>query len=404
MPDYKTLDFFLNLFAICLVVLPIYWATTKTALRRFLLIATTGTLLYSIAPRLLVFYIFFWLVVSFICWVNLVSRDKGLSGWLLGLSITLLLLPLVLWRIFEFEFVKQFNLITNHMTGYLGDDIAMVDISRWVVIPLGLSFAAFRAIDLLIQTNLGIESPKFRQIFSYGFFPTIQIVGPISEFREIEPSIARSRADQKELWSPNLVLLTKGLFKVLIVSTLLQPSAAILSNWQGMESWILLANLVLYMFYFYFNFSGFSDIAVSFAGFFGFQISNNFNRPFLQQNPQAFWNSWHMSLTSFMRRNVFVPLGGFRKERELFAVMVTMLAVALWHGLTVPLVLFGLYHGSGIIIWRLWSRSHAPREGLLPRVARTASTFAFVALAMPLMTLKLQDIPSFYSALLGFSS
>ena len=111
-----------------------------------------------------------------------------------------------------------------------------------------------------------------------------------------------------------------------------------------------------------------------------------------------------MSLTSFMRRNVFVPLGGFRKERELFAVMITMLAVALWHGLTVPLVLFGLYHGSGIIIWRLWSRSHAPRQGLLPRVARTASTFAFVALAMPLMTLSLQDIPSFYSALLGFSS
>ncbi len=101
-------------------------------------------------------------------------------------------------------------------------------------------------------------------------------------------------------------------------------------------AWEFWFELLRFGLFFYFNFSGFSDIAVGTALLFGFKISPNFNNPYVKTNPQDFWNSWHMSLTKFCQRNVFVPLGGMRRNRQYPAILATIMVIALWHDLTHP--------------------------------------------------------------------
>ena len=91
--------------------------------------------------------------------------------------------------------------------------------------------------------------------------------------------------------------------------------------------------LFVFALYFFFNFSGFSDVAIGSARLYGFRLKPNFDNPYMKTNPQAFWNSWHMSLTRFAQRNVFVPLGGMRPQHQYRAIFATIMVIALWHDL-----------------------------------------------------------------------
>ena len=113
--------------------------------------------------------------------------------------------------------------------------------------------------------------------------------------------------------------------------------------------WQYWLELALFAWYFYFNFSGFSDMAIGCARLLGFKLAPNFNNPYMKTNPQDFWNSWHMSLTRFAQRNVFVPMGGMRARTQYPAIVATMMVIALWHGLSIPLV------SSGSTTRRDWS-------------------------------------------------
>ena len=103
-------------------------------------------------------------------------------------------------------------------------------------------------------------------------------------------------------------------------------------------------------------------MAIGCARIFGFRLAPNFNNPYLKTNPQDFWNSWHMSLTRFAQRNVFVPMGGMRARTQYVAIVATMMVIALWHDLSIPLVIFGIYHSTGLVLHRLWTaRRPVPR-------------------------------------------
>ena len=102
-------------------------------------------------------------------------------------------------------------------------------------------------------------------------------------------------------------------------------------------------------------------MAIGSARILGFRLAPNFNNPYLKTNPQDFWNSWHMSLTRFAQRNVFVPMGGMRAQTQYVAIVATMMVIALWHDLSIPLVIFGLYHSAGLIIHRRWVAGHPRR-------------------------------------------
>ena len=141
------------------------------------------------------------------------------------------------------------------------------------------------------------------------------------------------------------------------------------------------------LFNLYFQFSGYTDVAIGFALLLGFRVMENFDNPFLKQNISEFWRSWHISLSSWVRDYVFFPIVSVVRNRAL-AVMVAMLVLGLWHEASFRFLLWGLYHGAGIVAWHLLQKAKSWAPVTLPtslswtvRVLSTLLTVNFVMLS-----------------------
>jgi D-alanyl-lipoteichoic acid acyltransferase DltB (MBOAT superfamily) len=162
--------------------------------------------------------------------------------------------------------------------------------------------------------------------------------------------------------------------------------------------------LVVHPWYFYLNFAGYSDWAIGAAALYGFSLKPNFHFPFFQTSVQSFWANWHMSLTRWAQRNVFLPLGGYRVRRQYFAVMMTMLAISFWHDISLSLLLFGFYHSSALILERIAQQRklfvpwHGTRIG---KVIQITSTYLFVAFSFPALELPWSRLAHVYASLFG---
>lgn len=245
--------------------------------------------------------------------------------------------------------MPDFNERFHELVTWLNPWTGAIDRVRSLILPIGLSFATFRAIDQLIKVRLEIVEPlsPLRQ-FAFAFFPSVLVIGPVIEYTEIEEGLTRrTRWDPQDTLS-GLLTIALGAVKVFGAAYLLRGSQGVFAletrDGSPLEYWLELA---MYAWYFFFNFSGFSDMAIGCARIFGYRLAPNFNNPYLKTNPQDFWNSWHMSLTRFAQRNVFVPMGGMRARTQYVAIAATMMVIALWHDVSVPLVIFGVYHSVG---------------------------------------------------------
>ena len=401
--SFSAYNYFFDLLSLAVLSLPLYFLLPKPVIRRWLLTFTGMYLLYFIAPRLLLFYLVFW-VVAFLL-QNLVARfSQGrLSSALFFLTVVLMLAPMVLWKLVGDDFVVQFNLITNQGVQLFSEWIWEVDLIRKIIIPIGISFATFRAIDLLIKTYVGrIPGLTFDRVFFYGFFPPVQIVGPIIEYEEIQ-----HQGDALYRFSPEDVLegckrIAYGFIKIFLFAFWLRESTNVFELYDSMQTWKIWLSMIMFTWYFYFNFSGYSDIAIGAARMFGFVLKENFSFPYFKRNIQEFWNHWHMSLTRFAQRNIFVPFGGYRPRTQHRAIFATMMVIALWHDLTLPLVIFGLCHGTGLVVHRTYMRLRG--DASMPQwhghVSRLA-TYLFVTISFPLLFLPINKLAVFYLAMIG---
>jgi len=312
----------------------------------------------------------------------------------------------VAWKIFETDFSIAFNILGNSFLGLISGDIQDVDYSKAIIIPIGLSFATFRALDLLIKCYLGVQDRlSLERIFFYGFFPFVQVVGPIIEISEIDKT-----SDQVKKITPEDIFeggkrIVLGFFKVIVLAALLMESSSVFGGYQTAGTvTVVWLYLLLYMWFFYINFSGYSDLAIGASRLFGFQIKENFNTPYFKRNISDFWNNWHMSLSRFAQRNAFIPLGGYREKTRDIATLATMMLIALWHDLTIGMIVFGGYHAAGLVVQRRFSRATQSLkipDNFYTRSAGILMTNLFVALSFPLLALKLDDAIPFYIVLLG---
>ncbi|MFC7594734.1 MBOAT family O-acyltransferase [Terrabacter sp. GCM10028922] len=396
--------YFSDLLVLTVVLVPLYFLAPWAPARLLLLGLSGAYLLFLIAPRLLALYILFWVGVYLLQLAATAWRDRPTSWVLTTVLVLVALAPLVVWKIRPEWSVTGFNIGMNGVVDRLSPWTGAIDRVRNLILPIGLSFATFRAVDQIVKVRLEIVPPLSPlQQFAYGFFPTVLVIGPVIEYTEIEAT-----ADRRVRWDPHdtlsgVLTIAIGAFKVFVVAYLLRGSQDVfaLSTRAGspLDHWL---ELTMFAFYFYFNFSGFSDMAIGAARTLGFSLAPNFNNPYLKTNPQAFWNSWHMSLTRFAQRNVFVPLGGMRAKTQYVAIAATMMVIALWHDLTLPLVIFGLYHCVGLIGHRWWVARHpvpVPRP-LTRRVGANVLLFVFVVLSLPLLLLDLSELPEFYGRLI----
>jgi alginate O-acetyltransferase complex protein AlgI len=395
--------YFSDLLALMVLVVPVYFLLPWVWVRQALLGLTGAYLLFLIAPRLLALYVFFWLGVYFLQLGATLWRDRRASWVWTTVLVLLALAPMVTWKLAPHWSVLSFNVDMNGFVDWLSPWTGAIDRVRNLILPIGLSFATFRAVDQLVKVRLEIVAPlKPAQQLAYGFFPTVLVIGPVIEYTEIEDGIRRRTRWQAQDTLSGLLTVAIGAVKVFVLAYLLRGSQEVfaLSTYGGsaLDYWLELA---MFAWYFYFNFSGFSDMAIGCARIFGFRLAPNFNNPYLKTNPQDFWNSWHMSLTRFAQRNVFVPMGGMRARTQYVAIVATMMVIALWHDLSVPLVIFGLYHSAGLVLHRWWVGRHpVPADR---RVARRVGAwllfFGYYLISLPLLMVDLSTLPDFYARL-----
>ena len=229
-----------------------------------------------------------------------------------------------------------------------------------VAVPLGISFYTFHSISYVIDTYRGIRPPtdSFGDFALYvAFFPQL-IAGPITRWGFFGPQLVERPTVSFSKVEAALFLLAVGYVKKSVFADPLGGFVdGVYANPEGagwIECWIV---LYAYAFQIYFDFSGYTDIAMGVAGLLGFRLPENFRHPYLAENPSEFWRRWHISLSTWLRDYLYIPLGGNRREEAHTYVnlMLTMLLGGLWHGAAWTFVLWGGFHGVWLAVHRALS-------------------------------------------------
>jgi alginate O-acetyltransferase complex protein AlgI len=222
-----------------------------------------------------------------------------------------------------------------------------------IVLPLGISFFVFEFIHYLTDIYRGhkpVDSFLGFSLFA-SFFPT-QIAGPIKRFQDFVPQFLAPAKFKMEYIDEGLPLILLGLFKkVMLADNLALFVAGGFGHpnlFNGADLWIF---TYAFAFQIYFDFSGYTDVARGSAKLFGYKVPINFNLPYLANSIADFWHRWHISLSTWLRDYLFIPLGGSRVSRFLNYrnLMITMTLGGLWHGAAMHFVAWGVYHGALLI-------------------------------------------------------
>jgi alginate O-acetyltransferase complex protein AlgI len=351
----------------------VFWQlTTKT--RRYVWLAFTGYVFYS-----------FWnyKFCSVMLWSTLVSylAGLGLLRWqdpvrrrlclVLPVTMDLALLGVFKYTNFAVDTVNGLSTWLGHST----------NLPLWdIVLPVGISFYTFHTITYIVDAYRGVITPtrNFFEFASYvSLFPQL-VAGPIVRFRQIERDLenidhAERRASLNIGWSFFLIGLSKKVLLADTIAAVINPALASYSDLSTVDAWMCMLG---YSYQLYFDFSGYSDMAVGLGYLFGLRLPQNFNSPYRATDIADFWRRWHISLSSFLRDYVYIPLGGNRGARWMVYrnLMITMLLGGLWHGASWTFVVWGGYHGLLLVLYQAtrgsWDR--------LPTSARRVATFGLV--------------------------
>ena len=271
--------------------------------------------------------------------------------WLLGIGIAVNLVLL--------GYFKYTNFFIDTVNNLSGTSFSI----RQMILPLGISFFTFVQIAYLVDVYRGEtkEENPLNYLLFVSFFPKL-IAGPIVRHKDFMPQLSaneRYRFNRSDLVI-GLTIFSIGFFKKAIfangIASFANPvfdSAAKGISLTLFEVWV---GVLAYTLQLYFDFSGYSDMAIGIARMFGIQLPLNFDSPYKALNISDFWRRWHITLSNFLRDYIYIALGGNRKGnlRRNFNLMITMLLGGLWHGAGWNFVIWGGMHGAYLVIHRQW--------------------------------------------------
>lgn len=278
-----------------------------------------------------------------------------------------------------------------------------------IILPIGISFFTFQQIAYLSDIYTGKHDPSNETFINYSlfvtFFPQL-IAGPIVHHGEMMPQFAdeRNRAINWDNVYTGICLFIIGLSKKVLIADQLSPivhqAFDILQDLSFLDA---LSGMFAYAMQLYFDFSGYSDMAIGAALLFNIKLPINFNTPYRATSIQDFWRRWHMTLSRWLRDYLYIPLGGNRNGHTLRNLFITFLLGGLWHGAAWTFVLWGLIHGVALVIHRAWSRIFCLQ---MPPFLGWLSTFLFISIAwIPFRANNLKCINNFldgFSGIHGF--
>lgn len=227
-----------------------------------------------------------------------------------------------------------------------------------IVLPLGISFFTFEFIHYITDVYRGSEPVKgFRDFALFAAFFPSQIAGPIKRFQDFMHQLTEDIRFSTKNFEEGMFLIFQGLFKKIVLGDnmghIVNRGFNNIEQLGTLDAWIAVAGFTFQIF---FDFSGYTDIGRGSALLFGYKVPENFNWPFIAANLTDFWRRWHMSLSTWLRDYLFIPLGGSRggawKVRR--NVMLTMVLGGLWHGAAWHYVIWGAFHGSGLVLSKEW--------------------------------------------------
>ena len=252
-----------------------------------------------------------------------------------------------------------------------------------LLVPLGISFFTFEFIHYLVDLYLGKVAQR-ASLLDFGlfafFFPSL-VSGPVKRFQLFQQQTEEVDTFQAAYLNEGLRRIILGAAKKLIVADtadlLTKPLIHPLSYSGHALYWVAMHAYAIKIYY---DFSGYTDIAIGCAQLLGYRLPENFNRPYRQPNLQKFWNNWHMSLSSWIRDYLYIPLGGSRvsKTRVLFNLTLVMAICGLWHGANWNFLVWGLWNGLGLAALQIFHRMRTLPDTRPVRWLSTALTFQFV--------------------------
>ena len=296
---------------------------------------------------------------------KLISRNIMVTGVILNLLV-----------LFYF---KYYDFFLDNVNTFIGSSFPLKNI----LLPLGISFFTFQQISFVVDTYRG-ELDKYVETYEINdrnklqkkdkrvsfidyalfvsFFPQL-IAGPIVVHEEMLPQFARigndrrSKEEKTEIFTRGIYVFVLGMAKkVLIADTFGTAVDLAYGNVNGINGFESLITVVFYSLQLYFDFSGYCDMAKGIAGMFGMSIANNFNSPYKASNIVEFWKRWHITLSRFFTKNIYIPLGGNRKgEARMYTnYIIVFFLSGLWHGAGWNYVLWGMMHGVLYVVTKWW--------------------------------------------------
>ncbi|MDP3193907.1 MBOAT family protein [Tabrizicola sp.] len=267
---------------------------------------------------------------------------------------------------------KYLNFFIDSFAAMLGTDAAGLGVHWHLILPIGVSFYVFQSISYLIDVYRRDASPT-ANFFDFAAFISLfpqLVAGPILRFKDLENQF-RDRTHTADKFADGMARFTVGLGKKVLIADSLAPLADLAFTTPDPTAPLAWVGALAYMMQLYFDFSGYSDMAIGLGLMMGFRFMENFDTPYISGSITEFWRRWHISLSVWLRDYLYIPLGGNRVGggRTYVNLMTVMVLGGLWHGANWTFVLWGAWHGGWLAVERWTGIARAPKTTV--RVLRT---------------------------------
>ena len=375
---------------IFILFLPIYVALKNSRAKMVFFVIVFSLFFYYKSSG-----IFFLLIVAtslidwLLSWAIFRSKSRGRRRLIMWLSIAVSLSVLGYFKYANF-FLWNWNMMVKG--NYQPLDI---------ILPVGISFYTFQSISYVVDVYKRRITPTRKwtdYVFYLSFFPQL-VAGPIVRADYFLPQLRKNLRPTPEMVWGGLWLIIVGIVKKALISDYIAQFNDLIfefpERYSGLESFM---GLIGYPLQVYCDFSGYSDMAIGLALIMGFRLGINFDSPFQSRNIQDFWRRWHISLSSWLRDYIYIPLGGNRKGviRTYVNNFITMIAAGLWHGAAWKFVIFGAVHGSGLAV----HKACKPWLNKIPNNFTVSTVSWLLTMVFVAFTLAFFRAPSFDEAFL----
>ena len=343
---------FLFVFAPAVYLLYLLFGVRREA--RSLILILASVFFYGWSEPTFIFLVFGSIIIDLVVGERIHSNDRSIMPrklWLM-IGVATNLLILIYFKYTGF-IIANIDVLARSLT------FSSINIPQ-IALPIGVSFIVFEKITYLVDIYRGVSIPaqKFSHYLLYVFFFPKLLAGPIIKYHDIARQFDDCRHADRSDFLDGFSRFMLGVIKKVLLADCLATGADLIfsqdsSSISFINAWL---GVILFTLQIYFDFSGYSDMAIGLARMFGFRLLENFNMPYVATSITDFWRRWHMSLTSWIREYLYFPLGGNRcgERRTYINLWICFLASGVWHGAAWPYVFWGAYNGVFLILDRLF--------------------------------------------------